>query len=143
MENRDSLKKEKIAIKPESLNDLKMEMEKAKFPLIEEYAYKRDTKNPDLAIELKSNTIVRDYQDQALSKMFSNSRARSGIIVLPCGAGKTLTGITAACTIKKSTLVVCTGQVSAQQWKKEFCEKWSTVKPQDVLIFSSTEIKTV
>ena len=63
MENRDSLKKEKIAIKPESLNDLKMEMEKAKFPLIEEYAYKRDTKNPDLAIELKSNTIVRDYQD--------------------------------------------------------------------------------
>ena len=41
--------------------------------------------------------------------MFSNGRARSGIIVLPCGAGKTLTGITAtACTIKKSTMVVCT-----------------------------------
>jgi hypothetical protein len=36
------------------------------------------------------------------------SRARSGIIVLPCGAGKTLVGITAACTIKKSVLVLCT-----------------------------------
>lgn len=35
-------------------------------------------------------------------------RARSGIIVLPCGAGKTLVGITAACTIKKSVLVLCT-----------------------------------
>ena len=35
-------------------------------------------------------------------------RARSGIIVLPCGAGKTLVGITAACTIKKSCLVLCT-----------------------------------
>jgi|SRR5882762_6851069 hypothetical protein len=36
------------------------------------------------------------------------SRARSGIIVLPCGAGKTLVGITAACTIKKSCLILCT-----------------------------------
>lgn len=35
-------------------------------------------------------------------------RARSGIIVLPCGAGKTLVGITAACTVKKSCLVLCT-----------------------------------
>ena len=66
----------------------------------------RDTKNADLKIELKPNTIVRDYQEQALSKMFSNGRARSGIIGLPCGAGKTLTGITAACTIKKSFMVV-------------------------------------
>jgi DNA excision repair protein ERCC-3 len=46
--------------------------------------------------------------------MFSNGRARSGIIVLPCGAGKTLTGITAACTIKKSTMVVCATQVSSE-----------------------------
>jgi DNA excision repair protein ERCC-3 len=37
-------------------------------------------------------------------------RAKSGIIVLPTGAGKTLVGITAACTIKKSTLVLCTNQ---------------------------------
>lgn len=38
----------------------------------------------------------------------ADRRARSGIIVLPCGAGKTLVGITAACTIKKSCLVLCT-----------------------------------
>jgi DNA excision repair protein ERCC-3 len=93
---------------------LKQQSREYKFPLIEEYDFKRDTTNPDLKIELKPNTMVRDYQEQALSKMFSNGRARSGIIVLPCGAGKTLTGITAACTIKKSTLVVCTSQVSAE-----------------------------
>ena len=34
-------------------------------------------------------------------QMFGNGRARSGIIVLPCGAGKTLTGVTAASTIRK------------------------------------------
>jgi DNA excision repair protein ERCC-3 len=68
--------------------------------------------------------------------MFSNGRARSGIIVLPCGAGKTLTGITAACTIKKSTMVVCTTQVSSEQWKREFL-KWSHINPNDVIIFHS------
>ena len=34
----------------------------------------------------------RPYQDKSLSKMFGNGRARSGIIVLPCGAGKSLVG---------------------------------------------------
>ena len=107
-------KKVRIAIVSDRLNMLKQQSREYKFPLIEEYDFKRDTTNPDLKIELKPNTMVRDYQEQALSKMFSNGRARSGIIVLPCGAGKTLTGITAACTIKKSTLVVCTSQVSAE-----------------------------
>ena len=34
----------------------------------------------------------RPYQEKSLSKMFGNGRARSGIIVLPCGAGKSLVG---------------------------------------------------
>jgi DNA excision repair protein ERCC-3 len=41
--------------------------------------------------------------------------------VLPCGAGKTLTGILAASQIKKSTLVLCTTNVSLEQWRKQFC----------------------
>lgn len=44
----------------------------------------------------------------------------AGIIVLPCGAGKTLTGVTAASTIKKSCLVLCTSGVSVLQWKYQF-----------------------
>lgn len=71
--------------------------------------------------------------------MFSNGRARSGIIVLPCGAGKTLTGITVACTIQKSVIVVCTSMVSAEQWKREFI-KWSLINPSDILIFTSQTI---
>ena len=55
-----------------------------------------------------------------------SSLARSGIIVLPCGAGKTLVGVAAACTVKKSCLVICTSSVSVQQWQAEFL-KWSTV----------------
>ena len=55
--------------------------------------------------------------------MFGNGRARSGIIVLPCGAGKTLTGLCAAAIIKKSTLVLCTSGVSVEQWRQEFNQR--------------------
>ena len=90
---------------------------KRNLPLIEEYDFKKDNHNPkcpNFDIELKSSTQVRSYQEQGLSKMFSNGRALSGVIVLPCGAGKTLVGITAACTIKKGTIVLCPNGVSVE-----------------------------
>jgi DNA excision repair protein ERCC-3 len=52
--------------------------------------------------------------------MFGNSRARSGVIVLPCGAGKTLVGVTAATTINKRCLVLATSNVSVEQWRQQF-----------------------
>jgi DNA excision repair protein ERCC-3 len=57
------------------------------YPLMEEYDFKNDTAIPNLTIELKPHTRIRIYQEKSLAKMFGNSRARSGIIVLPCGAG--------------------------------------------------------
>jgi DNA excision repair protein ERCC-3 len=69
------------------------------------YDFRRDTATPDLPIQLRPIALIRDYQEKSLSKMFGNGRARSGIIVLPCGAGKSLVGITALTTIKKSTLI--------------------------------------
>jgi superfamily II DNA or RNA helicase len=58
--------------------------------------------------------------------MFADGRARSGIIVLPCGAGKTLVGVAAACTIKKRFLVLCTSNVSVEQWAREI-NTWSNI----------------
>jgi len=37
------------------------------------------------SIDLKPQATLRPYQEKSLRKMFGNSRARSGIIVLPCG----------------------------------------------------------
>ncbi|KAJ2712200.1 DNA repair helicase RAD25 [Coemansia sp. D1744] len=68
--------------------------------------------------------------------MFGNGRARSGIIVLLCGAGKTLVGITAACTIKKSTICLCNLTVLVMQWKQQFLQ-WSTIKEEQIAIFTS------
>lgn len=56
----------------------------------------------------------------ACSYLVVDDFVHPGIIVLPCGAGKTLTGVTAASTIKKSCLVLCTSGVSVLQWKYQF-----------------------
>lgn len=105
-------------------------------PLTEEYDFRNDEVNANLEIDLRPGAQIRDYQERALNKMFGNGRARSGIIVLPCGAGKTLVGITAACTVKKSVMVLCTSAMSVVQWRAEFI-KWSNINPNDIATFTA------
>lgn len=105
-------------------------------PALEEYDFRNDVANPTLDIDLKPSARIRSYQEKSLSKMFGNGRAKSGIIVLPCGAGKTLVGITAACTIKKGTIILCTSSMSVVQWRNEFL-RWSNIDPGDIATFTS------
>ncbi|RFU33454.1 hypothetical protein B7463_g2860, partial [Scytalidium lignicola] len=105
-------------------------------PVLEEYDFRNDEANANLDIDLKPSAQIRSYQEKSLSKMFGNGRAKSGIIVLPCGAGKTLVGITAACTIKKGVIVLCTSSMSVVQWRQEFL-KWSNIDPDDIAVFTS------
>jgi DNA excision repair protein ERCC-3 len=65
--------------------------------------------------------------------MFGNGRARSGIIVLPCGAGKSLTGVTAASTVKRSCIVLCINNASVKQWKEQFI-MWTNVLVRAVVV---------
>ncbi|KAJ5723637.1 hypothetical protein N7488_001672 [Penicillium malachiteum] len=105
-------------------------------PALEEYDFRDDFVNPNVDMELKPAARIRYYQEMSLSKMFGNGRAKSGIIVLPCGAGKTLVGITAAATIRKGTIVLCTSSMSVVQWRNEFL-RWTTIDPGDIAIFTS------
>ncbi|KAG7867254.1 hypothetical protein KL918_002693 [Ogataea parapolymorpha] len=120
----------------ESVEIVKKRCQEIDYPMLEEYDFRNDTQNPDLEIDLKPSTQIRPYQEKSLSKMFGNGRARSGIIVLPCGAGKTLVGITAACTIRKSVIVLCTSSVSVMQWRQQFLQ-WCTIQPENVAVFTS------
>lgn len=56
------------------------------FPMMEEYDFHHDPRNRSFRIHLAPSTHLRPYQERCLNKMFGNSRARSGLIVLPCGA---------------------------------------------------------
>ncbi|KAK9479395.1 P-loop containing nucleoside triphosphate hydrolase protein [Lipomyces japonicus] len=123
-------------IVPSSVEAVKKRCQDIDFPVLEEYDFRNDARNPNLEIDLKPSTQIRPYQEKSLSKMFGNGRARSGIIVLPCGAGKTLVGITAACTIKKSVIVLCTSSVSVMQWRQQFLQ-WCTIQPENIAVFTS------
>jgi len=120
----------------DSVEIVKKRCQEIDYPVLEEYDFRNDQRNPDLDIDLKPSTQIRPYQEKSLSKMFGNGRARSGIIVLPCGAGKTLVGITAACTIRKSVIVLCTSSVSVMQWRQQFLQ-WCTIQPENVAVFTS------
>jgi len=120
------------------IDDVKKRCNELEYPMLEEYDFRNDTINANLDIDLKPATTIRPYQETSLSKMFGNGRARSGIIVLPCGAGKTLVGITAACTIKKSCLCLCTSSVSVMQWKQQFMQ-WSNVTDRQIAVFTADQ----
>lgn len=123
-------------IASESVEIVKKRCYEIEYPVLEEYDFRNDDRNANLDIDLKPSTQIRPYQEKSLSKMFGNGRARSGVIVLPCGAGKTLVGITAACTIKKSVIVLCTSSVSVMQWRQQFLQ-WCTIQPENVAVFTS------
>ena len=118
--------------KLESLQQRTMAMD---YPLLAEYDFRNDTLNPDINIDLKPMATLRPYQEKSLRKMFGNGRARSGVIVLPCGAGKSLVGVTACCTVRKKAIVLCNSGVSVEQWKTQF-KMWSTAD--DSMICRST-----
>ncbi|KAI7983010.1 General transcription and DNA repair factor IIH helicase subunit XPB2, partial [Camellia lanceoleosa] len=63
-------------------------------------------------------------------------RARYGIVVLPCGAGKSLVGVSAARQIKKSCLCLATNAVSVDQWAFQF-KLWSTIRDEHICRFTS------
>ncbi|XP_952567.1 DNA repair helicase, putative [Theileria annulata] len=110
-------------VQQEKIEDLKREaLQTMRRPLVMEYDFRKDNNSPSLNCCIRSNIKIRYYQERALRRMFSNGRARSGIIVLPCGAGKTLTGIVAACTVRKSIFVLTTSAVAVEQWIKQFLD---------------------
>jgi DNA excision repair protein ERCC-3 len=129
-------------IKPEMVEVVKKQAIELDYPLMEEYDFKNDKVNPNVPMDLKPHARIRRYQERSLAKMFGNGRARSGIIVLPCGAGKTLTGVTAAQTIKKSVVCLCTNAVSVLQWKFQF-QLWTDIPDDRICCFTSDKKETL
>ncbi|CAI4230565.1 unnamed protein product [Auanema sp. JU1783] len=122
-------------IKQESIETVQKRCIELEYPLLAEYDFRNDTLNPNLGIDLKPSTTLRPYQEKSLRKMFGNCRARSGVIVLPCGAGKTLVGVTAVTTVNKRCLVLANSNVSVEQWRAQF-KLWSTIGDKQVLKFT-------
>jgi DNA excision repair protein ERCC-3 len=77
-------------------------------------------------IELREDGwALRDYQKQAAANFWAGG---SGVVVLPCGAGKTLVGAAAMAEASATTLVLVTNTVAGRQWKRELVARTSLTK---------------
>ncbi len=76
---------------------------------------------------------LRSYQQEAAELFYCGGRASggSGVLVLPCGAGKTVIGITAMTLVKQKTLILTTNVTALRQWRSEIIDK-TTIPADDV-----------
>ncbi|MBY6412694.1 DEAD/DEAH box helicase [Rhodococcus sp. BP-252] len=65
---------------------------------------------------------LRDYQEMAADSFWAGG---SGVVVLPCGAGKTMVGAAAMAKAKATTLILVTNTVAGRQWKRELIARTS------------------
>ncbi|BBB90349.1 MAG TPA: DEAD/DEAH box helicase [Methylomusa anaerophila] len=75
---------------------------------------------------------LRDYQRQAADIFYANGRETggSGVLVLPCGAGKTIIGLGIMSLINMNTLILTTSTTAVRQWVREILDKTGLTEDQ-------------
>ncbi|MCB1273387.1 MAG: DEAD/DEAH box helicase [Leucobacter sp.] len=81
---------------------------------------------------------LRDYQRKAVEAFAAGG---SGVVVLPCGAGKTIVGAGAMAAVGAKTLILVTNTVSARQWRDELIRR--TTLTEDEIGEYSGQVKEV
>jgi DNA excision repair protein ERCC-3 len=94
-----------------------------------------------LAVELRASHAatgrpfaLRRYQRESVATF---AAAGSGVVVLPCGAGKTLVGIGAMAALGTRTLVLVTSTLAARQWREELLAR-TGLRPEQVGEYSGS-----
>ncbi|MDF2646749.1 MAG: helicase [Paenibacillus sp.] len=122
-----------IAISPISRGILKQELIKLGYPVEDLAAYRS---GEFLPIQLRNEDTMeapfqlRDYQKHAVDAFNRIGEGGSGVLVLPCGAGKTVVGIAAMARCNCATLILTTNVTSVKQWKREILSKTGLAEDQ-------------
>jgi DNA excision repair protein ERCC-3 len=94
----------------------------------------------------KASWSMRPYQREAVDVFYRSGSAEGGhgVIVLPCGAGKTIVGLGTMLACQTKTLVLATGIAAVRQWIREILER-TDLKPSQVGEYTGSvkEIKPV
>jgi len=109
-----------VAVHPSERGNLKQALLKLGWPA-EDYAGYVDGEAHAIAL-VEDGWALRDYQKQAADSFWHGG---SGVVVLPCGAGKTIVGAAAMAHAQATTLILVTNTVSARQWKAELLKRTS------------------
>ncbi|GII88390.1 putative DNA helicase [Sphaerisporangium siamense] len=109
-----------VAVHPSERGNIKQALLKLGWPAEDLAGYVDGEHHP---ISLAQDTwTLRPYQREAADSFWHGG---SGVVVLPCGAGKTLVGAAAMAHAQATTLILVTNTVSAHQWKQELLKRTS------------------
>jgi DNA excision repair protein ERCC-3 len=109
-----------VVVHASERGNLKQALLKLGWPA-EDYAGYVDGEAHTIALD-ESEWSLRPYQHDAAESFWHGG---SGVVVLPCGAGKTLVGAAAMAQAQATTLILVTNTVSARQWKDELVRRTS------------------
>ena len=109
-----------VAVHPSQRGNLKQALLKLGWPA-EDFAGYVDGEAHKIELE-EDGWAVRPYQQEAADSFWHGG---SGVVVLPCGAGKTIVGAAAMARAGATTLILVTNTVSARQWKAELIKRTS------------------
>lgn len=126
----------RLKVAPAQRGYLKQALIKLGWPVEDLAGY---TPGAPLAIDLRSTTLsgksfaLRSYQEEAVAAFWASGSERggSGVVVLPCGAGKTMVGLGAMARARCHTLIIVTSTTAVHQWRDEILDK-TTLGPDEV-----------
>lgn len=117
-----------IIVHPSERGRLKQELLKVGWPA-EDLAGYVDGEAHTLALSTEHEQWeLRDYQRMAADSFWEGG---SGVVVLPCGAGKTMVGAAAMAKAQATTLILVTNTVAGRQWRDELLRR-TTLTPEEI-----------
>jgi DNA excision repair protein ERCC-3 len=125
-----------LLVDPMARGHIKQALVQIGFPAEDLAGYVR---GEELPITLNASTAagqvlaLRDYQQAAIEQFYDggSSHGGSGVVVLPCGAGKTMVGMGVMEQVGSQTLILCPNTVAVRQWISELLDKTS-LTPEDI-----------
>ena len=109
---------ETIAVHPSQRGHIKQSLLRLGWPA-EDFAGYVDGQAHEIALK-QDDWKIRPYQELAAEGFWHGG---SGVVVLPCGAGKTIVGAAAMAHAKATTLILVTNTIAARQWREELLKR--------------------
>jgi DNA excision repair protein ERCC-3 len=109
---------ETIAVHPSQRGAIKQSLLRLGWPA-EDFAGYVDGQAHEISLR-QSDWKIRPYQELAAEGFWHGG---SGVVVLPCGAGKTIVGAAAMAHAKATTLILVTNTIAARQWRDELLHR--------------------
>ncbi len=134
------LDENEIKIRKNFRGHIKQALIKIGFP-VEDLAGYEDGDPCDIRMKEVSSKgqpfTIRDYQQSSVNAFYRGGgpEGGSGIVVLPCGAGKTIVGIAIMNLLSTETLILVTNTIALRQWKEELLDK-THLDPEQIGEFS-------